>query len=80
MSKPTEIVDWAEGAGAQTSEPVNERAGGFPFRYVPPAEQVNWMWRAVGRWINWLQNKADNHVRRRHHRFERTKGRSHQPR
>ncbi len=62
MSRPDENVDWAEGAGAQVSEPANERAGGFPFRYVPPAEQINWMWRAVGRWIRWLHLKLNNHV------------------
>ncbi len=54
MSRPNEIVEWAEDSSAQTSEPTNERAGGFPFRYTPPAEQINWMWRAVGRWITWL--------------------------
>lgn len=62
MSRPDENVDWAEGTGAQVSEPANERAGGFPFRYVPPAEQINWMWRAVGRWVRWLRDKSDNHV------------------
>lgn len=62
MSRPDEIVDWAEGTGAQTSEPANERAGGFPFRYRPPAEQINWMWRTVGRWIRWLDTKANGHV------------------
>lgn len=62
MSRPDEIVDWAEDSSAQTSEPSNERAGGFPFRYTPPAEQINWMWRAVGRWIRWLDTKANGHV------------------
>lgn len=54
MQKPNEDMDWAEAPGAQTSEPVNERAAGFPYRYVLPSEQINWLWRAVGRWIAWL--------------------------
>lgn len=59
MSKPTEEIEWAEGASAEVEEPDALRPGGFPFGFVPAAQQINWMWRTVGRWVKWAENKID---------------------
>lgn len=56
MSRPTEEIEWAEGASAQVDEPDALRPSGFPFGFVPAAQQINWMWRTVGRWVKWLKS------------------------
>ncbi|RAL23042.1 hypothetical protein DL240_09150 [Lujinxingia litoralis] len=62
MNRPTEEIEWAEDPGAEVDEPDALRPSGFPFGFVPAAQQINWMWRTVGRWVKWLANKSDNHV------------------
>lgn len=62
MSRPTEDMSWAEDSDALTEEPAALRARGWPFGFVPPADILNWLGRGVGRWIAWLESKADNHV------------------
>ena len=54
IERPEDDVSWAEDPQAKTSEPVGERGRGWPFQYVPPAEQKNWLQRGVGRWIDYL--------------------------
>lgn len=53
-NKPTDDLTWAEDPAALVAEPTNERTRGFPFEYIPPVDQVNWLQRAVGRWVNWI--------------------------
>ncbi|WP_406672405.1 hypothetical protein [Natronospira sp.] len=54
IDRPTEDPTWAEDPESLISEPENERARGWPFGYFPPADQKNWLQRAVGRWIDYL--------------------------
>lgn len=52
MAKPTEDVSWAE--SGSPVEPSPERANGYPTRSKLPAQEFNWLIRALGRWIVWL--------------------------
>ena len=54
VDRPDEDVTWAEDPASLVSEPENERQRGWPFGYLPPADQKNWLQRAVGRWIEHL--------------------------
>ena len=54
VDRPDEIVSWAEDPASLINEPENERKRGWPFGYLPPADQKNWLQRAVGRWIDYL--------------------------
>ena len=54
VDRPDDIVKWAEDPASLISEPENERTRGWPFGYLPPADQKNWLQRAVGRWIDHL--------------------------
>lgn len=60
-NKPNENPEWAEGDQAEVAEPSNERDNGWPFGYVPGADQKNWLQRMVGRWLLWLDHFDQNH-------------------
>lgn len=62
ITKPDEEYRWAEGDQAQVSEPENERDSGWPFGFTPPSEQMNWLQRMVGRWIEWFEHFTETHV------------------
>lgn len=53
-NRPTDDLTWAEDPAALVSEPTNERTRGFPFEFIPPVDQVNWLQRGVGRWIDYF--------------------------
>lgn len=54
VDRPTDDLTWAEDAESLIDEPTNERDRGWSFRHIPPADQVNWLQRATGRWVDWL--------------------------
>ena len=58
MAKPTEDVTWAE-SGAPV-EPAPKRAQGYLDFDELPAQEFNWLIRALGRWILWLQALFDS--------------------
>ena len=60
VDRPVEIVSWAEDPASLINEPENERTRGWPFGYLPPADQKNWLQRAVGRWIDHLSQNGSS--------------------
>lgn len=67
--KPVEEVEWAEvgtpaapGSNPPEAPTSGRRGTGYGFQEILPHEIFNYLLRAVGRWIRWLESKVDNHV------------------
>lgn len=58
MAKPTEDVSWAE--SGSPVEPSAKRADGYVVKDKLPAQEFNWLIRALGRWIVWLSALFSN--------------------
>ena len=56
MARPTSLPQWADGAGADVSEPPSSRkALGWVAGLIPPAGHQNWWQKLVFDWLTWLQ-------------------------
>jgi hypothetical protein len=56
MPKPTQLPEWATGAGADVSEPnAARKALGWVAGLVPPAGHQNWWQNLVYDWLAWLE-------------------------
>jgi hypothetical protein len=51
-TKPTDPVDWAESGTA--TNPASKRANGWLDNDLLPAENANYLWRALGRWVTFF--------------------------
>lgn len=52
MAKPTDPVLWAESGTA--TDPVAKRTNGWVDNDTLPAAEANFLWRALGRWVDFL--------------------------
>lgn len=58
-TKPTEDFLWAESADpGDLSDPSGKRTAGYLFEDPWPHDEANYMFRAIGRYINWLSRSA----------------------
>lgn len=57
--KPTEDILWAESAaGGDVTDPSGKRSAGYLFEDPWPHDEANYMFRAIGRFTNWLARSA----------------------
>lgn len=59
MAKPTDDILWAEGGGASVTNPTSKRTDGWVVKDKLPAANANYLWRALGRYANWLAGLFD---------------------
>jgi len=58
-SRPSEEASWGESAdSSDIDEPSSKRSGGWQFEDVLPHDQLNWIQRMIGRWIEYLDSKV----------------------
>ena len=56
--RPNDTVGWAEDGASLIDEPSTERTRGFPFGYFPTSSQINWLYRAIMRWISYFRGSG----------------------
>ena len=67
--RPEEELTWAEGeppdienTNPPTEPSLERKESGYGYNEPITHEIFNWLFRAVCRWVLWLESKADNHV------------------
>lgn len=56
-TKPTDPVDWAESGTA--TDPAAKRTNGWLDNDLLPAAEANYLWQALGRWVEFLGSQFD---------------------
>lgn len=57
MARPSENIEWAESAdSSDIDEPTAARSGGYQFEQDIAHDEVNWQFRAIGRWLDYFDD------------------------
>jgi hypothetical protein len=61
MAKPTEHIDWTDGAVGKVLEPSTaKKLEGFVAAEQPDARHHNWLWYKLDLWIKYLESVTDS--------------------